>query len=89
MLLRPNFRSYVTENEVRKFVAIIREFASISPDPPAEPGLTPDPHDDYLVTLARSTHPGVLVSGDRHLLELTAPNPPVLSPRNFVAHLGA
>ena len=89
VLLRPKFRSYATENEVRRFVAIIREFASVSPDPPAEPGLTADPHDDYLVALARATHAGVLVSGDRHLMELITPAPPVLSPRNFFTRLGA
>jgi putative PIN family toxin of toxin-antitoxin system len=89
VLLRPKFRSYVTEDEARRFVAIIRELASIAPEPPAQPGLTPDPHDDYLVALARATYAGALVSGDRHLLDLVAPQPPAFSPRAFVVRLNA
>ncbi len=87
--MRPKFRSYASEDETRRFVAIIRDLASIAPDPPAQRGLTADPHDDYLVALARATHASVLVSGDRHLLDLVAPEPPVLSPRAFVTRLDA
>ncbi|HEY2473437.1 MAG TPA: putative toxin-antitoxin system toxin component, PIN family, partial [Candidatus Cybelea sp.] len=87
VLLRAKFRAYASEEEARRFVAIIRDLASISPDPPAQPGLTADPHDDYLVALARSTRAGILVSGDRHLLELVEPEPPVLSPRACLTHL--
>ena len=86
VLRRPKFHNYVTPDEVRSFIAIIRQLATAFPDPPVQPGLTPDPHDDYLVALARSTRAHVLVSGDRHLLDLAAPDPPVLSPRAFLAH---
>lgn len=89
VLLRHKFRRYVTEDEVRRFVEIIRGLASISPDPPHQPGLTADPHDDYLVALARASHAGMLVSGDRHLLDLVAPEPLALSPRALVARLDA
>jgi uncharacterized protein len=89
VLLRSKFRSSATEDEARRFVATIRELASVAPDPPAQPGLTADPHDDYLVALARATRAGVLISGDRHLLDLVARLPPVLSPRAFVARLNA
>ncbi len=51
------------------------------------PGLTADPDDDYLVALARAAGADYLVSGDRHLLELTDPEPPVLTPREFLALL--
>lgn len=87
VLLRPKFRSYANEDEVRRFVAIIGELSSVSPGAPAQAGLTADPHDDYLVALARATHVGVLVSGDRHLLDLAEAEPPVLSPRACVARL--
>ena len=89
VLLRPKFRSYVTEAEARSFVAIVRRLARAFPDPVVQPGLTPDPHDDYLVALARTTRAHVLVSGDRHLLDLAEPEPPVLTPREFVADLDA
>ena len=89
VLLRSKFRTYVTGAEVRSFVAIIAQLATVSPDPPSQSGLTPDPHDDYLVALARSTRAHVLVSGDRHLLDRVAPEPPVLSPRALIARLDA
>jgi len=88
VLLRSKFRTYVTEAEVGSFVAIA-QLAIVSPDPPSQSGLTPDPHDDYLVALARSTRAHVLVSGDRHLLDRVAPEPPVLSPRALIARLDA
>ncbi len=54
------------------------------PDPPAEPDLTPDPKDDYLLTLARTAHADCIVSGDTHLTELEHAKPPVLTPRAFL-----
>jgi uncharacterized protein len=89
VLLRPKFRSYVTEAEARSFVSIVRRLATVFPNPSVEAGLTPDPHDDYLVALARTARAHLLVSGDRHLVDLVAPQPPVLSPRKFMARLDA
>jgi predicted nucleic acid-binding protein len=57
-------------------------------DPPASPGLTSDPGDDYLVALARHAGADAIVSGDRHLLELPEAMPPVLAPRQFLEQLG-
>ncbi|HET6277011.1 MAG TPA: hypothetical protein VFE16_13870 [Candidatus Cybelea sp.] len=42
----------MTEAEVRRFVAIVRRLATVVPNPAVRSGLTPDPHDDYLVALA-------------------------------------
>jgi predicted nucleic acid-binding protein len=61
--------------------------ATAVPDPPPIAGLTPDPGDDYLVVLARASGAKILVSGDRHLVDLEAPTPPVLSPREFLEFL--
>ena len=84
VLSRERFRRWVTTDEVDAFVAGIRVDAIVLDDPPAEAGLTPDPDDDYLVALARSAEADHLVSGDRHLLDLVDPHPPVLSPRAFL-----
>lgn len=35
-------------------------------------------------SLARAANADYLVSGDRHLLDLTNPDPPVLTPRQFL-----
>ena len=52
-------------------------------DPPLPTGATPDPNDDYLVGLAEAGRCDALISGDRHLLGLVDPRPPVLTPRAF------
>ncbi|MGP6156835.1 MAG: putative toxin-antitoxin system toxin component, PIN family [Vulcanimicrobiaceae bacterium] len=87
VLLRPKFRGCATDEEVRDYVDLVRRLATVAPDPPARPGLTPDPKDDYLVALARASRVGILVSGDRHLLDLREAGLPVLTPRAFVDEL--
>jgi len=87
VLLRPKFGPYVTEPEIRAYVALLRRLATIVPDPPLIAELTPDPGDDYLVVLARASGAQTLVSGDRHLCDLVDPIPPVLTPRKFLDRL--
>jgi len=72
-----------------EFIAAIAEDALLVDDPPAQPGLSPDPDDDYLITLARAANADYLISGDRHLLDLDDPEPPVLTPRQLLDLLGA
>jgi len=50
--------------------------------------LTPDPGDDYLVSLAQATGADYLVSGDAHLTGLDDARPPVLTARQFEELLG-
>ncbi len=56
-------------------------------DPPEPAAPTADPDDDYLIALARAGGADYPVSGDRHLTELPDPDPPVLTPRQFLALL--
>jgi uncharacterized protein len=84
VLLRSKFRRYLTENEVLSYVDRFRRLAIAVPDPEAAPGLTPDPEDDYLVALARSSGAHFLISGDPHLTGLEDPRPRVLTPRAFL-----
>ena len=87
VLLRPKFQSYVTAQEIRAYVALLRRLASLQPDPEMVAGLTPDPGDDYLVAIARAAKAHFLVSGDPHLTELRQAQPPVLTPRAFLRRL--
>ena len=89
VLARPKFRKYVSGEEASAYVETLRREAAPSPDPPPQPGLTPDPKDDYLVALARATGVDYLVSGDPHLTGLANPRPPVLTPRAFLDLLTA
>ncbi|HEV7175475.1 MAG TPA: putative toxin-antitoxin system toxin component, PIN family [Solirubrobacteraceae bacterium] len=84
VLARPKFRRYITVAVATEFIDGLATDATIVADPPELPGVSPDPDDDYLVALARAAGADYLVSGDRHLLDLTDPNPPVLTPRQFL-----
>jgi putative PIN family toxin of toxin-antitoxin system len=88
VLNRDRFRRWVSTPAATEFVDGLAEDAVIVEDPPAQPGLTEDPDDDYLVTLARAAGAEYLVSGDHHLLDLADPKPPVLTPRQFLDLLG-
>jgi predicted nucleic acid-binding protein len=87
VLLRPKFRPYVTAQEVRAYVGLLRRLVPLEPDPETREGLTPDPGDDYLVALAQAANAHFLVSGDPHLTELKRAHPPVLTPRAFLRRL--
>ncbi len=89
MLARPRFRRFISIATAGDFIDGLAEDAEILDDPPAQPGLSPDPDDDYLIALARAADAENLVSGDRHLLDLADVDPPVLTPRQFLEALGA
>ena len=89
VLERPRFRRWISDELAAEFIAGLREAAMILEDPPARPGVSPDLDDDYLIALARGAGADYLISGDRHLLDLPDPDPPVLTPRQFVELLGA
>jgi putative PIN family toxin of toxin-antitoxin system len=83
VLGRPKLARYLSPGEPQEVLGAIRLQADVVADPPAEPGLTPDPGDDYLVALARAAEADFLISGDAHLLTLVDPRPPVRTPREF------
>lgn len=86
-LNRPRLASRVGRDEVGELLDSLRRSAVVVDDPPVERGVTPDPDDDYLVSLARASRADVLVSGDRHLTGLVDVEPPVLTPRAFASLL--
>jgi uncharacterized protein len=78
----PRFRRWVSLSVAGDFIAGLEDAALVLDDPPSQPGLTPDPDDDYLVALARDANADFLVSGDapHRLVDAV---PPVLTPRQF------
>lgn len=84
VIRRPKFRRSIREAEITGLLSALAEDAEYVADPAAQPGLTADPDDDYLVALARSADADCIVSGDVHLLEMDDPRPPVLQPRAFL-----
>jgi uncharacterized protein len=75
VLERPTLRRWVPATIAAELIDGLNEGDNILQDPPAVTGLSPDPDDDYLITLARAAEADYIISGDHHLLDLTDPHP--------------
>jgi len=84
-LLRPKFRRWASENDVVVFVEMLRLSAVMADDPSEVEQLSRDPKDDYLIALARGALAHVLVSSDGDLTSIVGNEPPVVTPRLFLA----
>ena len=81
---RGKFRRYFELDAALEFVSFIRSDATLVPDPGHRTPLrSPDPKDDYLIALAHG-HSALLVSGDKHLLDLSG-GAPILGPSDLLA----
>jgi putative PIN family toxin of toxin-antitoxin system len=85
VLEREKFRRYVDLDTARDYVGLLQRDSVNAPDPEGPPPLrSMDPDDDYLISLAHRQS-AILVSGDRHLLDLSD-RAPIISPGDlFVA----
>lgn len=89
-LASSKLRGGVPEARGREIVSSLRADALILDDAPAtERVVTRDLKDDYLVALARAADAEVIVTGDRHLLEIPDLVPPAVTPRRFLTILEA
>ena len=81
-LAYPKLRRRVTDDEARQVLQWLSQSGTVATDPNAPPAVrSADPGDDYLIALAASER-AILVSGDKHLLDL-AGEIPVVSPLRF------
>jgi len=87
VLFRPKFRQRVTTEQRTSFLALLRQRGESQPDPPAAPGLTADPGDDYLAALALAVRATHLVTGDKGLLGWQNDAVIVTTPRRFIEDL--
>ena len=82
----PKLRARIPPADAARVVAWLRSAAIIAPDPTDTPPVrSVDPGDDYLIALAAAER-AMLISGDRHLLELSEAIP-VMSPADFLAEI--
>ncbi len=91
MLLCPWFRRKLSYGEVLEYVLWLRERGRLAEEGKIE-RITADPDDDYLVALASSSVAGIIVSGDRHLLDLgeirgSESSVLILAPHEFLKEL--
>jgi putative PIN family toxin of toxin-antitoxin system len=89
VLTRSRFRRWVSAEVAAEFITGLAQDALLIDDAPSQQLVLADPDDDYLVALARAAAADYLISGDRHLLALADPVPPVLTPRQFCELLGS
>jgi putative PIN family toxin of toxin-antitoxin system len=87
VLRRPRFDLLAPALRV-SYVEYLRRITRIEEDPPAggSPLVAADPSDDYLVRLTLAGDRRLLVSGDRHLIDL-AGQYPIVSPRDLLDRL--
>lgn len=83
VLARPKF-DVVSPHDRAAFVQLVRASSRLEDDPPPRPGVTADPDDDYLVTLAQAAAVEHLVTGDRALLAGSFEGVVPISPREFL-----
>jgi putative PIN family toxin of toxin-antitoxin system len=84
VLRRDKFRRYADLDAVGDYIDLLRREAVLAADPEGPPPLrSADPDDDYLIALAKSAN-AILISGDRHLLDL-ADQAPICSPADFLS----
>jgi putative PIN family toxin of toxin-antitoxin system len=82
----PKLGDRITKAEAEKLVALLSHEGDMHEDPDAPPPVRSiDAGDDYLIALAVVAQ-AVIVSGDRHLLDL-GEDVPVYSPAGFLAML--
>lgn len=86
-LAYPKLRARVAAPDADEFVELLRATGVVAADPLEPARRSSDRGDDYLLALAESKR-AILVSGDRHLLEL-ADRFPVQTARGFLDSLVA
>lgn len=80
----PKVRKRVSEAEAQEVLDLLRREAEQREDPPGPPpSRSADPGDDYVITLAADAQ-SVIVSGDRHLLDMRK-ELPVYTPSEFLS----
>jgi putative PIN family toxin of toxin-antitoxin system len=83
----PRLRDRIDPRDASGLLDWLTRFAVVSEDAGSAPVNSADAGDDYLIALA-AANDALLVSGDKHLLEL-AEQLPILSPARFLELVGS
>jgi uncharacterized protein len=89
VLRREKFRAWLDLDEVTAYLDELERLAEAVEDPSEVPTVSPDPDDDYLIALARTTNAEAVVSGDTDLTGLSLADMPTLTPRQLLDELTA
>lgn len=88
VLGREKLAAHAAEGRAAAFVAVLLDRAEMVQDAAHGSLRTADADDDYLTALAQAQGVDAIVSGDRHLLDVTSTDLPVLTPRELADRLG-
>ena len=78
----PKLRERIDPHDAATLLDWLARLATVADDLEIAPARSADPDDDYLIALAASND-ALLVSGDKHLLDL-ASELPILPPARFI-----
>lgn len=90
VLVRPRLRKYLSTDEASRFIADLAAQTVLLVDPQGpQPAVCRDPHDDYIVALARASGAEAIITGD---LDLLAIDPSelhieIITPRQLIDRL--
>lgn len=87
VLVRPKFRRYFEPEDIEEYLALLGQAETVDdPTGPIE-RVSADRDDDYLVALAEKAKVEIIVSGDRHLLELRRAGLKIVGATHFLEML--
>lgn len=88
VLHRDRLRRFISRGDASAFVEYLSRVGDVRADPGPVTGLVPeDPDDDFLFALAREAGAEYVLSSDQHLIRISSPRPPVITPAQLVAEL--
>ena len=88
VLGREKFATHAADGRAAAFIAVLLDRAEMVEDTAPGSLETADADDDYLLALAQAHDADAVVSGDRHLLDVTSSDLPVFTPREMADRLG-
>jgi putative PIN family toxin of toxin-antitoxin system len=90
VLVRPRLRKYLSTDEASRFIADLAAQTVLLVDPQGpHPAVCRDPHDDYIVALARASGAEAIVTGDLDLLTIgpSELDIEIITPRQLIDRL--
>jgi putative PIN family toxin of toxin-antitoxin system len=85
VLIRQNFRRWVSVADAMAFVEALGGHAELHPDPGHPKPRLRDPDDDYLIALAEATN-AVIVTGDADLIDADL-DPSAITPADLLTRI--